>query len=136
MCAVCPVELTDIIIIHVLIGVGCRFVAEFERVKLAACERGDRADQPSWVINPWPHKTVPLTLQYSDEADSMTWTGCHHDCEHKLTMTPPWPVTAPAVVAQLSEAQIQQAQRMDDFEEEEEEAEEEEAEEGGEAGQW
>ena len=51
VCAVCPVELTDIIIIHVLIGVGFRFVAEFERVKLAACERGDRADQPSWVIN-------------------------------------------------------------------------------------
>ena len=119
-----------------LLAPFCRFVAEFEREKLAACERGDHADQPSWVINPWPHKTVPLTLRYSDEADSVTWTGCHHDCEHGLTMTPPWPVAAPAVVAQLSVAQIQQAQRMDDCEEEEEEEAEDEAEESGEAGQW
>jgi hypothetical protein len=98
-----------------------KFVVEFERKKLAACAGGDRSNQPSWVINPWPHKTVVLTLGHSDH-------GAIHTAgerENVLTMTPPWPLKHVPVRVDASGEEVAHAGRMDDFEDEEEEEEEE-----------
>jgi hypothetical protein len=109
-----------------------KFVVEFEQKKLAACAAGDRSSQPSWVINPWPHKTVVLTLGHSDH-------GVIHSAgerENVLTMTPPWPLRHVPVTVDATAEEVAQAGRADDFEDEEEEEEEEEPSTAQSADEW
>jgi hypothetical protein len=98
------------------------FVESFEAKKLAACARGIRGDTPSWVINPWPHHSIPLSLGHSEAG--MIWTNTPNHT-HKHTMTPPWPLKQAPVTVEVDLEELLQEAGMPDgpAEEEEEEAE-------------